>query len=251
MNYLYKTLLVLVACLYLSSCKIMYKPNMQNVPLMKEQGEVRANLNFNNAQVAYAITDNIGIMANGYWGGSRWTAGGMWSAYEEIYRTRRFLAEGALGYFREIGDDFHFEIYGGGGYGGVSFSHSFSFMGEDDFQSRYSANMVRAFIQPAIGYQHEIVDVIFSTRIVGLNFMNVDTINYSREALRMEGLDNLHRATYIFVEPAFTVRVGYKYAKFHFQVMYSAKMNPDPLNYRALGVNMGAHINIARRWKNQ
>ncbi|MFN6945166.1 MAG: hypothetical protein ACK4ND_09480 [Cytophagaceae bacterium] len=251
MKYLSNLLLTLSACLYLSSCKIMYIPNMQNVPLMKEQDEIRANLSFNNAQLAYALSNKIGIMANGYWGENHLPfRRRVPDSYDNEYRTRRFLAEGALGYFREIGYDFHFEIYGGGGYGGVSFNHAFS-MGEENYYTRYSANMAKAFIQPAIGFQHKIVDLIFSTRVVGLNFVNINTINYSEDELYMHGLGNLDRVRYTFVEPAITIRVGYKHTKVQFQAMYSAKTNPQPLNYRAFGVSIGAHINIARRWKKQ
>ncbi len=51
--------------LSISSCKNMYVPNGQNVSFMEEKGDIKANLGTKNIQVAYGITDHLGVMAKG------------------------------------------------------------------------------------------------------------------------------------------------------------------------------------------
>jgi hypothetical protein len=65
-----KTLIKLVSVVIagLSSYSItMYTTSAVNAPLLKERGEVKINVTRNDLQAAVAVTDHIGIMANGYY----------------------------------------------------------------------------------------------------------------------------------------------------------------------------------------
>src|SRR4051812_32632235 len=68
MRSIYKIALVAVPVALLSSCATtLYTTNAVNAPLLKEKGEVKINVTQNDLQAAVAVTDNIGIMANGYY----------------------------------------------------------------------------------------------------------------------------------------------------------------------------------------
>jgi hypothetical protein len=232
-----------------SSCNIMYKPNMQNVALLKEKGEVKATISSANAQVSYALTDNIGIMANGAFGSSNWNTS--LGTYQYKNTSNRFLGEAGLGYFTPLSDEFMFEVYGGGGFGKVSLDIESSFDGQLLGSSRYSADNIKLFLQPAIGTSTDNVDFAFSARITALKFNNIDTLNYTSDLLRSRRIYDIHQPTFIFVEPGATLRFGYKYLKFHMQVFYSLNTNAYDLNYRRTNVNMGLTFNIANRFKNK
>lgn len=61
-------LILAFVTLILSSCTTtLYVPNAVNTPLLKEKHEFKATIGPNNAQAAFGLTDNFGIIANGYW----------------------------------------------------------------------------------------------------------------------------------------------------------------------------------------
>src|ERR1044072_8929111 len=67
-NAFFKLSLAAMPLALLSSCATtMYTTNAVNVPLLKEKGEVKINATQNDLQAAIAVSDNIGIMANGYY----------------------------------------------------------------------------------------------------------------------------------------------------------------------------------------
>lgn len=247
---------ILICCaaasaLFFQSCKIMYTPNMQNVPLMQEKNEVKATVGPSDLQAAYAVTENVGVMLNGQYKKPTWT----WTAGNTAYKyeSRKTLVEAGAGYSMKLGASGIFETYGGAGIGKVTYNRSYSDTsgGPTTTTDRYTASTTRFFIQPSVGVTNENVDFAFSTRIVGLKFSNIDTAGYTQDILLEEDLSNLNKPLYTFFEPALTLRVGYKYVKFHLQAIYSIKLNQDRLNYLPFSINFGAHINIAPRFKSE
>src|SRR5262245_17364465 len=60
--------LIALAAPLLGACtSTLYRANQANVPLLREAHEVKATLANNNLQAAYAPSDHVGIIANGYW----------------------------------------------------------------------------------------------------------------------------------------------------------------------------------------
>lgn len=232
--------------LFTQSCKIMYTPNMQNVPLFKEKNEVRATIGYTNYQAAYAVTDNIGIMANAQYDKSNWefTSG----SYGYKYESKEFLVEGGAGYFMPLGESGVFEAYGGGGIGSNSFNRNYSDTASTIIFDNYSTSKARFFVQPSIGMTNKNIDFAFSTRVVGLKFNNITSTGYTQEELKIDNLTDLDKPLFLFFEPALTFRVGWNYVKFHTQAIMSLKMNSEPLNYIPFSINFGAHINIAQRF---
>lgn len=241
---------IIIAFLFaLQSCEIMYYPNMQNVPLFKEKNEVRASLSASNVQAAYSVTNNIGIMVNGQFGSRSWntTSENPVKETKYEYSSNRLFAEGGVGYFMPVSTNGVFEIYGGAGAGKIDFKKEIT---ETNYYEKYdlSANTMRFFIQPNIGYTNEVVDIAFSTRFAALKFYDLKN-TFIKDDLIDNDINDIDKPLYTFIEPAVTVRFGWKYIKFHTQVMMSLKTNYESLNYLPLSFNAGMHLNIAPRYK--
>jgi len=214
----------------------------------RKKNELRATLAVNNYQAAYAVTDHIGVMLNGQYKFPSWSS--TEDNIEYNYKSKKMLIEGGAGYFMPLEKLGVLEVYGGGGFGKLTFNDSYSDTtgGSSTTYDRYSANTIRFFIQPSIGISSNDLDLAFSTRIVGLKFMNIDTSGYTQTDLIENDISQLNKPLYMFLEPAITLRFGWKYVKFHVQAIASAKLNSEPLNYSPFSVNMGVHIDIAPRY---
>jgi hypothetical protein len=226
-----------------SSCRIMYVPNSQNVPMMEEKGDIKANIGAKDLQVAYAITDHVGVMANGYYNKNNWsvTSGDM----ENKYISTRSLVEGGIGYYTAFDDIGRFEIYGGAGYGGVRHDYDLVDNGITTESNSYKASLTRFFMQPAIGIQKENVGFAFSSRFAGVTFSTADSSGYSPTELLDEGLIELDNNLFLFLEPAVTFRVGFKYVQAEFQPYYNLQLaGPSSLKAKKMGLNFTIYLSI-------
>ena len=237
-------LLVIVLMMSLSSCKVMYKPGMQNIPLIKEKGDLTSTLSYNNYQLAYGLTDQFGIMANGHYNINEWS-----SSFDSIssneYTTRRWSADLGAGYYKAFGDNGIFELYGGGGFGMYDFDYDV--FENDEFQStyEYDASSWRVFLQPSLGFVSDNFEVAFSTRFMGVSFFDIAYRNYTEEDLIYEDLNDLGTTMYPFIEPAVTIRAGHKSVKFHIQLIYSKKLTERSLSYMPVNLNIGINLRIS------
>ena len=243
-------LLSILAILSSSCAKVMYKPNMVNVPTFKEKGEIKGTISSSNFQGAYAVTENIGVMLNGYYKPGGWTGsyddGFDFVDYE--YVNDRSLVELGGGYFGALSDDAIWEVYGGGGLGNITYNYIRNINQTLDYQNLYSVGFMKFFVQPSIGISNDYVDFIVSTRLVGIKFSTPKTSGYTEQDLINENIFGLDQSMYLFMEPAMTFRFGYKWAKIHMQYAYSAKLTDDNLNAKETMFNMGITVNIANRF---
>ena len=130
-----------------SSCTIMHIPNAENVPLLENKSEVKLNLGISDFQGAYAISKNIGVIANGYFKNSEVNI-----SNDLMNNGQRYFFEGAVGFFKPLENDLVFEVYGGAGLGKVNYEDRFdggSIFGENYY--KFSSNFNRYFIQPNLG----------------------------------------------------------------------------------------------------
>jgi hypothetical protein len=243
---LLKLMLISILPLTMSSCRILYIPNTPNTPLLEEKGDLKVNLSTNNFQAAYAVTENIGIMANGYYNKNNWnvTSGN----FDNRYSTTRFLLEGGAGYFKKIGEKGVFETYAGAGYGNLSYDYTLFDAGIQTQNNTWDSNKMKFFIQPNIGIVSDNLEFAFTTRFVGLNFMNTLT-NYTDSQLAFENLTGVEDRMWMFVEPGVVFRAGWAPFKFQAHMLYSYKLNPEPLNTRNFVIGFAAHINIGAMMK--
>lgn len=246
------TIIVIVALLAVS-CNVAYVPNKHNVPLMQEKGDLSVSLSTSNVQGAYAISNSLAVMGNAYFRDNDWETTPVDTALTKPvkYQANRLLAEAGLGYYRPLGDNAVFETYGGAGIGSIHFENNNEYFqaGASRKGALYKARMGKAFIQPQIGYKSDYVDVIFSTRISALTFDNVDTSGLSLAQLKADNLYNLDRQPFFFMEPAITIQLGYKFVKLYTQAVVVRKINPQPISYQTLGINMGLQIDINRMFQ--
>jgi opacity protein-like surface antigen len=226
----------------------MYIPNSQNVPLLEEKGDIKLNIGNKDLQVSYGISDHLGIMANGYYNKNEWSLTS--ETLDNQYLSKRLLIEGGLGYYTTFGENGRFEVYGGAGYGNVKYDYDLLDNGALIQSNTFGIDMMRIFLQPAIGLQTDNFGFAFSSRLVSVNFFNVDSIGYTQIELEEEGLNELEDNMFIFVEPALTLRFGIKYVQLQLQPYYNLQVSgPASINAKKLGFNLGLYLSIDEFFK--
>ncbi|NNL91282.1 MAG: hypothetical protein HKO66_03505, partial [Saprospiraceae bacterium] len=205
MNSLQLTIVV-VTLMLCQSCRPIYVPNIHNVPLLKEKTDVSVTLSLNDLQGAYAVSDNIGIMASLYRNNVNF-------AYDFDENVNRKYFEIGAGYFTRFGKFGVFELYGGYGIGDFEFGKS---QGANDY---YSANTSRIFIQPNVAFSYKIIDVVFSTRVFSYSIHDPDLTRYGGPDTFDTDLSDVHLRNYQYIEPASTPKLGWKQAKVFWQTI--------------------------------
>ena len=225
----YYLLIIILAIGIFSSCSPEYIPNMVNSPLLSNQGEFQAtiatgNSNFD-AQTAFAITDNIGIMVNGSYGNET-------DDSTDNFHKHAFI-EAGVGYYEKIGEKGRYEIYGGYGSGEVEGYFENIFISNEITDAKYN----RFFIQPGIGISTGIFDGSFSPRF---SLVQMDPKGANFEAGKYN----------VFFEPAITSKIGYKYVKFIAQFGFSIPLGDQELTYdhQVFIFNFGLNFNFGRKY---
>lgn len=182
---------------FITSCAPAYTPNIVNTPLLSSKGEFQAIVGTGTSgidpQLAFAITDHIGIMVNGSFA----------NRADSLNFHKHSFAEIGGGYTISIGDAGRFEIYGGGGMGSIDAMYK-----EGIFYGRSKATYNRFFIQPSIGAVTDVFEGAFTPRLVFVN------MNHSTDSLSYYSTDP-------FIEPTISAKIGWKYIKVMFQVGFS------------------------------
>ncbi|HEY0742810.1 MAG TPA: hypothetical protein VGD40_15175 [Chryseosolibacter sp.] len=148
----------------ISSCGF-YHPNLRNSPMLTKAGEIQGSVQFSRgleAQGAFAITNNIGLLAN-YQYINKGTP-------QNDFEKRSFIEVGA-GYFVNRGNLFY-EVFAGYGRGHTDFLNQTEQSSGEIYQETGRFN--RIFIQPAFGYHTKRHSVSFAPR-----FSYVDVESYS------------------------------------------------------------------------
>lgn len=235
--------IMIIIGLFASSCNTtLYVPNTVNAPLLKEKGEVKASIGGNNFQAAYGLTNNVGIIGNVFW-----------DKYEEeitenntTFNTinKGNLYELGIGYFTGISENVVFETYAGGGIGRIDFDNERN-------GKNFEVNATKFFIQPAVGYVGKFFDVAFTPRLSAVKYSDLRTSGYTPEELNTEYLNksDVEDKTWVFAEPALTVRVGYKFVKLQFQTGFVSKLTKGDLKYESKFTNLGVSFNLAKWYR--
>jgi hypothetical protein len=107
--YLIRLLLFLVFCFFVIGCATVYVPNARNATLFDKKGEYKATAfvwQTVDMQLAYAVSNHIGLMANG-----------STNLGNNLPRYR--FGELGIGYFTKV-KDYHIEFFGGYGLGSAT-----------------------------------------------------------------------------------------------------------------------------------
>jgi hypothetical protein len=227
--------IIITAAVTFSSCKTVYQPNVVNTPLLTNAGEFRAYVDPGNLQLAYAVSDHFGLMANGFYVSE--------GAEDNSISGHGGLVEAGFGYFTPAGP-FVFETYVGGGRGWLGF-HEYRNENGNSVRREFSAGGTRFFVQPSIGYSGSLFEIGLTPRIIFGKFDNIST-NYSSQDQIDGSFYQIDRPVWTFIEPALTLRGGYKFIKLQAQFGFSAKMNSEPLSYKDSFVNIGISFDLFR-----
>ncbi len=228
--------------LFMSGCVSTYMPNVPNVPMFTQKGELSAgghitpkgNITFN---TAYAVSDHIGVLVNG----------SMLNSERKKRDFQHNLLEAAGGYFTTFGPNNNriLEVYGGFG-GGSS----------DRTEKDENEKGVMTFERREVSFSKYFVQVNFSSkRKKSLHLFGKDfPLNYGT-ALRASYVDmNKHQLNgitqekedNIFLEPIFYTRLTLNPAV---QLQYTSGSNFGLKNRDALTAgyavfSLGLVINV-------
>jgi hypothetical protein len=232
-----------VALLFLSSCQPIYRPTVVNQPMMSGQGDVQASghigTNGGDLQIAGAPTEHIVAIAD-------------YNAYSReddstnVKREHRSFEIGA-GYFRHFSEEVNKENNSGGlveligGYGHGKANNRSSIWTPRDI--KVTGNYHKFFFQPGVGFHHDVFDIGFTSRVVGIDYYEIrirEDLNQSIEPTTSPGLD-------YFFEPALTGRIGYKFVKFQFQFGGSIPVGSVPrYDHQPFMFSVGLHVDISQ-----
>jgi hypothetical protein len=246
----------------LSACNPhIYVPNTVNEPLLKEKHEFKGSVSPNNFQAAFAVSNNIAIMANGQYVYDLNLDSDDNNNGDDVIvddNTRGGVIEGAIGFFKPLDPKKRmvFDVYAG--YGNGSFKtladgyESSTTPPGNDYLLRTHFN--KYFIQPGIGLSHPVIEAAFTSRFSLMKFYNLyaGPQAFKDDPDRKINYMSIGNKVLPFYEPAFTFRVGYRYVKFQMQLMFSVLMSDQTYGgydfdeyFQQVALNMGVSVNIA------
>lgn len=208
------------------SCSPEYLPNMASTPLFEDKGELQANvgagISGTDAQLAYAVTDHIGVMANTSFRSQT-------NDTTDDFHRHNFAEFGA-GYYTNIAQNATISVYGGYGLGNVKSKVDNNLIDNDVTDADFN----RIFLQPSIGVTTKHFDASFAPRLV---FVDVD---YDEEVL------NEAKGYHPIIEPVITTRFGFEYVKFITQAGLSLPFNSEKLDFdiQPFIFSVGVHLNL-------
>lgn len=222
-------LLTKIALLFLFfialSCAPSYIPNVVNTPLFSNKGEFQASVNTGvsgfDPQLAFAVTDHIGLILNGSFANRT-------SDTTDNFHKHQFVELGA-GYYQKVGKSGRFEVFGGGGFGKVRALYE-----NELWYDQTDVNSLRFFVEPVIGATTTIFDGSFTPRLVLVN-------------LYQESAGNVG----VFIEPTITAKFGYKYFKTVFQLGFSLPFNGNNIEfeYQPFIFSVGIQATLGKKYE--
>jgi hypothetical protein len=108
----------------------------------------------------------------------------------------------------------------------------------------------RFFIQPGIGMHSDVVDLAFNLRISSVSFNHFSANGRSPYYLETHGLADslggpgISGPSYVFMEPAFTLRTGYRFVKIQMQVVFAQSANLVPFQYNGATYTCSLYLSL-------
>jgi hypothetical protein len=224
------SLIISLFVLLSSGCHLLYLPNQVNVPMLTDRNDLSGNVSLGlsnvNLQAAYSPMKNVGLMVN-YAGGKDFN-----SDNSNISNSYSFIEFGA-GYYKPIGKNLLFDIYGGYGVGDAK-TYDNVFDAPTNVNGRYS----RVFIQPSITISAgDAFDANLAIRPVFI-FMEQTTDN-NRPTL----------SSSTFLEPVLTLKYGWKYVKIINQLGFSLPTQEVDYAFNPFILSVGINFQLKSSWK--
>lgn len=225
---------ILASFVLLTSCAPIYIPNNVNTPLLTEAKEFTLNMSTGmdgfDCQLAYAVTDDIGLMLNGAYLSKDGTN---IHDSEVKYTQQQKYIETALGWFQQPYDNFVVETYLGGGIGKSSSTDSYLFT--DDKKIYGEGNFYKLFVQSDMGFKSSFLEGGVALRGAYINFYKM----HHDLNLTVNKFDGL------FIEPAVFLRIGGPVFKIQSQFGFTSKLsNKKFLIYEPYILSIGFILRI-------
>lgn len=235
-----RTILLFSLSISMISCKTMYMPSMQNVPMFEKKGELQATVAVHNIQAAYAISNRLGVIANSFFRNGN--VFHMDDGNTSDYTADSFNYEIGIGTMFKSDSGSKLEVFAGYGHGSASLTYYY------DAPPPYrgwggSSSFNKYFIQPGIISQTENLQLCFSMRLSLLDFYDFKDLQNNE----------LNYATPIFIEPAITLNKQVGFISFRGQIQFSiaggspGKNFGEYLPYKSMLLcNVGVTANLTR-----
>jgi hypothetical protein len=202
-------LLLAMVTLLCSSCyHVYYSPNTPNTPLLSQRGEVKligavgtgVNSEYTSGelQLAYAATNNFGLMLNGF------MAAQSEETDDAFEKGKGSYAELAPGFFMPISPNakWRAEVYAGVGTGTVT----------NDYGgfSNSKVGITKTFLQPALGFKLKHFEVAFTPKISFVSWkVKEDNVNEARDIYDKADIENIKsNPRFTAFEPSLIIRAG-------------------------------------------
>ncbi len=244
-----------VACCTLFSCnRYYYQPNSVDVPSLSDAGDVhivgngsfgadkiddtRSRTRVLNLQAAASPVNHLGIIA-GY------------TNYNYHIRENPDPPSGHVNASAHL-----WEIGVGGYYTAAESRRGFKLVtdvyagiGTGSLKSDISANATRYFLQPGIGLKSPYFDAFFNLRFSGIRYNDFNALGRDEQYLKEKYLINYEGKrfddqTYVFVEPAFTIRGGYRFIKCQMQLTLSQALSNVDWNHNEALFTVGIYFGL-------
>ncbi|MBC8185000.1 hypothetical protein H8E88_28235 [candidate division KSB1 bacterium] len=226
--------------LLLNSCTPVYRPNPLNTPLFTEKGQANIGMyygpNGTDLQVSYALTNKIGIIANGSYLSMRPEENNQYpnniSAEENDNYQKNLFWELGVGYFKKQGKNVVSEIYIGAGRGESSAKSDYEPISSMEVMAK--SRYYRFFVQSNVAFKSTWFEGGFCLRSCYVNFYE----------LEFENKNYPYSKWNTFVDPVLFMRLGEANLKFQVQYGYSIPVTMNnPIEYvpfvAGIGLNIG------------
>jgi hypothetical protein len=241
-----------LALLFSSCSHYYYSPGVQNVPMLREKGEVQftgaiatgPESRIRQVQFAAAVHDYAALMGSFMSVNGR-TAFGRNSAhatYQDL----------AFGTFVATETGFHAEAFGGVGVSTQShvYETGTDQRGTQTEPGRSSMWFAKFFLQPTFGLATDWVDIGFTNKVAMVTFDRVDSyLPQPVEPLGAELSAVGSLGSGWFYEPAFTLKLGFRYVKLFTQFATSFQVNKPKIRAERYSLGIGMQVSIAKRHK--
>lgn len=227
---------LVLAALSTACTPTLYGPTQQSTPMLREAGELQATLSSRAVEAAYAVTPQVMVHAAGFYQNAN---------EAEIQRLAGgWLGEAGAGMFGNVvHPDVRWSVLAGVGGGRTWWKAE-----GNNSQLAFESSALRGFVQPNAGWVTPYFEVLGSARISGVKYLSFSSSGFSPAQAEQDGFTeaNVTGPVWLFLEPAVTVKAGYRWVKLFAQYQWAFKVSQDPLPYEDTGLTVGVALDLAQ-----
>ena len=210
------TFALLVYVVVFSSCSpVLYTPSTQNVPFLKEKGEVNIGGGLISTEDADGFSLNFAVAVDSNWavaGAFNKLVGGDENS-TDYWDSRGSYFEGAVGKFGSSAKGpWVYEGFLGLGYASVK---------NEKESNLVNAQFLKPYFQPSFGLRSKCWDIALTPRLAVVHYISdqIEIINPEYGSFANDFFDS--KKTSLVFEPGVTVKLGVKNFKLQLQYVYS------------------------------